>query len=803
MQRKSVGTKYALLFLSILLGLGLFPACDNAENPIPTADKVEVFVSPDGDDRDGGLSNDSPVKSLSVAWIVAKNNDASAIKIQEGSYSISETLVIDYPVDIIGSFNSSWEVSDDAPSTVIKGAQIIMKVDGTGLQSTEISGISFSPAAPAAAEDDPYYNQATFEQRVSSAVYVDAGEAEIENCSIVYDESAEYDIINGFTAYNGTMSISNSSVQTGSAVNGNYGVVAAGDFTSLYVTSTDITIGESTAWDTVGGFVDSNAKATFVECDINAGKGSRNAHGVIALHGGVLKVSGCTIDAGEALDDRAVAVHLNGSGDVEVNNSTLIGGTVHNVDSEWNTSNGFEVFDTTAEVRLLNNTVRITDTHEDNGKQKVDVYGCEISRASNVFLANNLFVLYNNVWNNFGISLRENSCATIVHNTVVSQSPNVTYSPCLEIEQGSGADVVNNLFYSYDKIEATSDVMDISSSDGSLFFSNPDQEVLLRNNMYLNSEYTAEDLTALTDDPAAVPALLTLEAEMPLTSFSGSDVFVNFDEDLSDGHSGNWHLKDGSVAIDRGIKTDTPKFGYIGDDLDGVDRADYGRPDLGAYEYEKEALDFAEAPFSGTYENSFDLVSAAWEYKNGPFALLYSNNGSVFEWGVRWDTNADGDPTRVLTPVKYNENSDMYLAAPVGTEFTMSFDFKLNSEDELNNWFAFDLVRGSGEANDWIRLGNAETDTFTFGRREGSDYTPTSTSGGPPGIGSWHSLNVTATGDEAGGQDITFTWDDSTGSEVGSRTYNFDTAHSYVGFKFEGNPENGKWFLDNIKVTNQ
>ncbi len=801
MQRKSVGARYALLFLSILLGLGIFSACDNAENPIPTEDRVEVFVSPDGDDRDGGLSSDSPVKTLSVALIVAKNNDASAIKIQEGSYSISETLVIDYPVDITGSYNSNWEISDDAPTTVIEGAQILMKVDGTGLQSTEISGITFAPAAPDAVEDDPYYNQATFNQRVSCAVYVDAGEAEIENCSVVYDESAEYDIINGFTAYNGTMTISNSSVRTSSAVNGNYGIVAAGEFTKVYVTSTDIILGESTAWDTVGGLVDYSAKATFVECDIKAGKGSRNAHGVIALHGAVLDVSRCTIDAGEALDDRAVAVHLNGSGDVEVNNSTLIGGTVHNEDTEWNTSNGFEVFDTTAEVRLLNNTVRITDTHEDNGEQKVDVYGCEVRRASNVFLANNLFVLYNNVWNNFGISLRESSFAKIVHNTVVSQSPEVSYTPCLEIEQGSGADVVNNLFYGYNKIDTTLGVLDVSSSDGSLFFLNPDEEVLLRNNMYLNSGYTAEELKALTDDPAAVPALLTIEAEMPLSSFSGSDVFVDFDTDLSDGDSGDWHLKAGSVAIDRGIKADTPKFGYIGDDLEGVDRAEYGRPDLGAYEYEKEALDFAEAPFSGSYQNSFDLVSGAWEYENGPFALLYSNNGSVFEWGVRWDTNADGDPTRVLTPVKYNENSDMYLAAPVGTEFTMSFDFKLNSKSELNNWFSFDLVRDSDEKNDWIRLGDAETDNFTFGQREGSDYAPTSTSGGPPGIDSWHSLNVTAADDGAGGQDITFTWDDSTGSEVGSMTYNFDTAHSYAGFKFEGNPENGKWFLDNISLS--
>lgn len=799
MQRKSVVTKYMLLFLSILLGLGIFPACDNAENPIPTENRVEVFVSLDGDDRDGGLSSDSPVKSLSVALIVAKNNDASAIKIQEGSYSISETLVIDYPVDIIGSYNSSWEVSDDAPSTVIKGTQIIVKVDGTGLQSTKISGITFSPAAPDTTEDDPHYNQTTFEQRVSSAVFVDAGEAEIENCSVEYDESAEYDLINGFTAYNGTLSISNSSVQTGSAVNGNYGVVATGDFTSLYVSSTDITIGESTAWDTVGGFVQYNAKGTFVECDIDAGKGSRNAHGVIALHGGELEVNGCTIDAGEALDDRTVAVHLNGSGDVEVNNSTLIGGTVHNDDTEWNTSNGFEVWDTTAEVRLLNNTVRMTDSHQDNGEQKVDVYGCNIARASNVFLANNLFVLYNNVWNNFGISLRENSFATIVHNTVVSESPNVTYSPCLEIEQGSGADVVNNLFYSYDKIEATLGVLDLSSSDGSLFFLNPDEEILLRNNMYLNSEYTAEELKALTDNPTAVPDLLTMEAEMPLSSFSGSNVFVDFDEDLSDGDSGDWHLKAGSVAIDRGIYVNTPKFGYVGEDLEGVYRADYGRPDLGAYEYEKESISFAEAPFSGSYQNSFDLVSAAWEYENGPFALLYSGNGSIFEWGVRWGTNADGDPTRVLTPVKYNENSDMYLDTPVGTDFTVTFDFKLNSDDTLNNWFAFDLVRDSDEKNDWIRLGDPQSDTLTFGQREGADYESIGTS---LTKGTWYSLKVTAAEDGGGGQDVTVTCYDSAGSVVGSSmTHNFSTANSYAGFKFEGNPDNGKWFLDNIEVS--
>ncbi|MCK5674605.1 MAG: hypothetical protein KAH95_14590, partial [Spirochaetales bacterium] len=160
------------------------------------------------------------------------------------------------------------------------------------------------------------------------------------------------------------------------------------------------------------------------------------------------------------------------------------------------------------------------------------------------------------------------------------------------------------------------------------------------------------------------------------------------------------------------------------------------------------------------------------------------------EWQIIEEPNAASN--RVIAPVTADANSDAGIFLHPGKNFSIEFDIKrLKQSDNTETcWMAldFDMYTSPGISKSFW-LSSSKIDYITFGDRSG-DF-PEQSYNIAMKWDTWHTLKVTV----RDGKYFEFFLD---GDLFGEREIE---EALFTGFKIEGNPVTGVWYMDNLNIT--
>ncbi|MDD5772812.1 MAG: hypothetical protein PHX78_05015 [bacterium] len=187
-----------------------------------------------------------------------------------------------------------------------------------------------------------------------------------------------------------------------------------------------------------------------------------------------------------------------------------------------------------------------------------------------------------------------------------------------------------------------------------------------------------------------------------------------------------------------------------------------------------------------TQQQQFNIVLPYFnDFENG------SLNG-LETFFNEWVILKDSDNNNVIVPYYADDNSDLYLAADLKTNFTIEFRFNRRMSP---CWMAFDFSqykRVGMNLNNWLLVND---NGLIFGRRSESPFGFVNymTNINP---NKWYTLKIQVI--NANRYVISFD-----GIQVIDYTdVSINTTLGYNLIKFEGNPLDGYYYLDNIKVSN-
>ena len=185
-----------------------------------------------------------------------------------------------------------------------------------------------------------------------------------------------------------------------------------------------------------------------------------------------------------------------------------------------------------------------------------------------------------------------------------------------------------------------------------------------------------------------------------------------------------------------------------------------------------------------TYNNDFEDNSLKY--------FLPQQYEDKDEWQI---IEEPGNPENmVLAPLYADQNSDAEIIVYTGKNFSIEFDYKQtkNSDTDENCWMALDFfpyTRPDGNYNPFW-LNSDFPGSFSSGDR-GEDYTEQSYNVKAMNWDTWHTLKVTV----RDGKHFEFFLD---GDLFGEREIG-ETL--FTGFKIEGNPVTGVWYMDNLNIV--
>jgi len=162
------------------------------------------------------------------------------------------------------------------------------------------------------------------------------------------------------------------------------------------------------------------------------------------------------------------------------------------------------------------------------------------------------------------------------------------------------------------------------------------------------------------------------------------------------------------------------------------------------------------------------------------------------EWQI---IEEPGNPeNKMLAPLYADQNSDAEIFVYTGKNFSIEFDYKQTktSDTDENCWMALDFFPYANPGNNYnpFWLYSDVPGSFSSGDR-GEDYVEQSYNVEGIEWDIWHTLKVTV----REGKYFQFYLD---GDLFGEREVE-ETL--FTGFKIEGNPENGRWIMDNLNIT--
>jgi len=184
-----------------------------------------------------------------------------------------------------------------------------------------------------------------------------------------------------------------------------------------------------------------------------------------------------------------------------------------------------------------------------------------------------------------------------------------------------------------------------------------------------------------------------------------------------------------------------------------------------------------------TYKNNFE--------DNSLEHFLPQQYEDKDEWQI---IEEPGNPeNKVLVPLYADQNSDAEIIVYTGKNFSIEFDYKQtkNSDTDENCWLALDFLPYTKPGVNYnpFWLYSDFPGSFSTGDR-GEDYIEQSYSIEEIDWNIWHTLKVTV----REGKYFSFFLD---GNLFGEREIE-ETL--FTGFKIEGNPEKGKWYMDNLNI---
>ncbi|MCK5197108.1 MAG: hypothetical protein KAR21_02090 [Spirochaetales bacterium] len=202
---------------------------------------------------------------------------------------------------------------------------------------------------------------------------------------------------------------------------------------------------------------------------------------------------------------------------------------------------------------------------------------------------------------------------------------------------------------------------------------------------------------------------------------------------------------------------------------------------------------------SWRWEPVFDRVSALplFTYSNNfeDNTLKYINSqeqeGSEAEWQIIDEPGNFGN--KILSPLYADENSDAEIFIHPGKNFSIEFDMKQTKSIDSNEscWMALDFLTYTRPGDNYTPfwLNSDSPGSFSSGDR-GDIYSELTYSTGME-WDNWYTLKVTV----REGKYFQFFLD---GVLFGEREVE-ETL--FTGFKIEGNPDTGIWYMDNLNIS--
>ncbi|MEA1910358.1 MAG: hypothetical protein U9N32_01620 [Spirochaetota bacterium] len=166
--------------------------------------------------------------------------------------------------------------------------------------------------------------------------------------------------------------------------------------------------------------------------------------------------------------------------------------------------------------------------------------------------------------------------------------------------------------------------------------------------------------------------------------------------------------------------------------------------------------------------------------------------GSEVEWQIIDEPDNPGN--KILSPVYADQNSDAEIVLYPGKNFSIEFDIKkiMRLEGKTTSWMALDFNSYTRSDNNYnpFWLNSNIVGSFSSGDRE-EDYTEQSYKVEGMEWDKWHTLKVKV----REGKYFQFFID---GNLFGEREIE-ETL--FTGFKIEGNPVSGIWYMDNLNIS--
>lgn len=190
---------------------------------------------------------------------------------------------------------------------------------------------------------------------------------------------------------------------------------------------------------------------------------------------------------------------------------------------------------------------------------------------------------------------------------------------------------------------------------------------------------------------------------------------------------------------------------------------------------------------SWLWEPVFDKVTdlPAMTYTND-----FENGDSPFLSSDEWQI-IDVGGNKVYAPISSDGNSDAYINIFPGENFTMQFEAKRmkSADSDEKCWMTldFDIYTAPGGTHRSYWLNSHYTGSSYFGERGGTDISFSTAMSWDK----WHTVKISL----RQGKYFQFFLDETI---VGEKEIDKEF---FSGFKLEGNPVNGIWFMDNLSIS--